>query len=545
MLCCRSNTHAPQGESSPYPSYQPSPVSRPAQPAMPASAKLSGNHGAREIDVGNTNVGKSLDQEKVQSTQETGTSPESTSLLITEHLFFDNPAQIKSLLQRGADVDEVDSSGRTPLMHAVMLGNAGNAEVLLDHGANIEAVDQSGRTPLKHAILLKREDLVRLLLARGANTEATGGEGGQTPLMTALIGSPKIVKILLQHGANAEAVNSSGLTPLVSAYRETRPDALHALVESGVDLEATDKLGRTLLMAATNDGRLDVAKLLLTHGANVNAVDKHGDTPLTLAIWKGHVELAKMLLARRANVRHSRDGADFWLLRRASVHKNRNLLHALIKAMPYSDKTRIPAAPLSTLFPKQKAFSNANVEALLRDDCIGILDALIPHNWMMSTRCIHRFAFMYDADENGIFSVKADPDAVLFKAAQGGGAWIALDAIAYGANLHAVDEESGFTPLQAAAFNGNLNVVTALAPRLQAESKDERINSANRQQVNLAMLAAAKAGHMNVVHQLLAMGADPQTRDEDGVSALQHAEMSGHLDKEMLMILLGERPPHE
>lgn len=545
MLCCRSNTHAPQGESSPYPSYQPSPVSRPAQPAMPASAKPSGNHSAREIDVGNTNVGKSLDQEKVQSTQEAGASPESTSLLITEHLFFDNPAQIKSLLQRGADVDEVDSSGRTPLMHAVMLGNAGNAEVLLDHGANIEAVDQSGRTPLKHAILLKREDLVRLLLARGANTEATGGEGGQTPLMTALIGSPKIVKILLQHGANAEAVNSSGLTPLVSAYRETRPDALHALVESGVDLEATDKLGRTLLMAATNDGRLDVAKLLLTHGANVNAVDKHGDTPLTLAIWKGHVELAKMLLARRANVRHSRDGADFWLLRRASVHKNRNLLHALIKAMPYSDKTRIPAAPLSTLFPKQKAFSNANVEALLRDDCIGILDALIPHNWMMSTRCIHRFAFMYDADENGIFSVKADPDAVLFKAAQGGGAWIALDAIAYGANLHAVDEESGFTPLQAAAFNGNLNVVTALAPRLQAESKDERINSANRQQVNLAMLAAAKAGHMNVVHQLLAMGADPQTRDEDGVSALQHAEMSGHLDKEMLMILLGERPPHE
>ena len=59
---------------------------------------------------------------------------------------------IEELLKNGANIDDADRSGRTPLMVAAKLGRAGFAKLLVDNGANVYAKDERGNTPLEYAI---------------------------------------------------------------------------------------------------------------------------------------------------------------------------------------------------------------------------------------------------------------------------------------------------------------------------------------------------------------------------------------------------------
>ncbi|MGB0575611.1 MAG: ankyrin repeat domain-containing protein [Alphaproteobacteria bacterium] len=43
-----------------------------------------------------------------------------------------------------------------------------------------------------------------------------------------------------------------------------------------------------------------------------------------------------------------------------------------------------------------------------------------------------------------------------------------------------------------------------------------------------ALIRAAWNGHLSIVNQLLAAGADPNRRDNNGVSAIEHAKREGH-----------------
>lgn len=80
-----------------------------------------------------------------------------------------------SLLDTGKlDIDAVDSSLSTPLVHASQMGHLRAVEELLERGASLEATDGYGRTPLYMAARNRRAEVVRLLLSRGAVPDACG-----------------------------------------------------------------------------------------------------------------------------------------------------------------------------------------------------------------------------------------------------------------------------------------------------------------------------------------------------------------------------------
>lgn len=72
------------------------------------------------------------------------------------------------MLERNADKQHADSTGRTPLDLAAYQGSAALVQMLLDHGAQIEHVDINGMRPLDRAIACRNVQVVQVFLKRGA-----------------------------------------------------------------------------------------------------------------------------------------------------------------------------------------------------------------------------------------------------------------------------------------------------------------------------------------------------------------------------------------
>jgi hypothetical protein len=76
--------------------------------------------------------------------------------------------KLQMLLDKQADVDARDESGRTALLLAALHGQAHAVDVLLAHGADPNAADANGDTPLKVAIEAHQQAIAAALQRAGA-----------------------------------------------------------------------------------------------------------------------------------------------------------------------------------------------------------------------------------------------------------------------------------------------------------------------------------------------------------------------------------------
>jgi ankyrin repeat protein len=72
------------------------------------------------------------------------------------------------LIRAGADINAMDTEGRTALILAAAHGHQTTVRLLLDAGADTNVVDNSGRTPLMWAALSGYVDIVQALTDAGA-----------------------------------------------------------------------------------------------------------------------------------------------------------------------------------------------------------------------------------------------------------------------------------------------------------------------------------------------------------------------------------------
>lgn len=87
------------------------------------------------------------------------------------------------------------------------------AKSLLEDGANVNEKNRVGNTPLHLAIINDSPDMVSLLLEYGANVNEKNNSGN-TPLHLAKGKGAEIAKLLLEKGADINSTNSNGRTPL-------------------------------------------------------------------------------------------------------------------------------------------------------------------------------------------------------------------------------------------------------------------------------------------------------------------------------------------
>lgn len=121
------------------------------------------------------------------------------------------------LLANGADPNERDDKGNTPLQAAILAGNEELAGLFVTHGTDVNAKSQGNLTALHQAANRGWAGFVSVLLAEGAEPNARDNDG-DTPLhIAARRGHPEVVKLLVAHGADAGIKNSRGYTPLDEA----------------------------------------------------------------------------------------------------------------------------------------------------------------------------------------------------------------------------------------------------------------------------------------------------------------------------------------
>ena len=130
--------------------------------------------------------------------------------------------EVKRLINMGADVNQVDARGITPLLYAMSQDNVDvdMVKYLAENGADINQVEKSGETALSlatgaFAARANNSEMVRYLVAKGANVNHALSDG-VTPLMQ-VSGNLALTKFLLEQGANANATTKAGETALTYA----------------------------------------------------------------------------------------------------------------------------------------------------------------------------------------------------------------------------------------------------------------------------------------------------------------------------------------
>ena len=236
-------------------------------------------------------------------------------------------AQVRTLLDSGADVNGTQVDGMTALHWAVYHDDSVTASLLMQSGADVGAANRYGVTPISLAATNRNADVVRLLLDAGADANATLS-GGETVLMTAArAGSAEAVTALLAGGGDPNARERRDQTALMWAAAEGHASVVDVLIGAGADVHNSLKSGFTPLFFAVRGGHLEAVRTLLEAGVGVNEVLQRvkegpeaflnsvskrpvddGTSPLLLAVRNGHFELAVALIEAGADPNDQRTG---------------------------------------------------------------------------------------------------------------------------------------------------------------------------------------------------------------------------------------------
>ena len=124
-------------------------------------------------------------------------------------------ASINGLLDKGADINQQDSAGRTPLYLTSCNDRVEIVKQLLEAGAKVDIADKrSGFRPLHCSAKQGNAGITELLIRYGANVDAQSLQG-ETPLHLAVVnGHPAVVVILLKYLAKVEICDTQGKTPM-------------------------------------------------------------------------------------------------------------------------------------------------------------------------------------------------------------------------------------------------------------------------------------------------------------------------------------------
>lgn len=176
--------------------------------------------------------------------------------------FFKSKAEGLRLLSAAPELITARTGlGETALHYLAVENQLDSVRTLVERGAELNTIDECGGTPLSEAALLGYVELVQYLLSVGAHINV---EGQSEPTLNngTSSGKAEVVRLLLKAGADVNITNDIGETPLHIAARKDDLELVQLLVESGADIRANRIFDETPLKVAEYAGAMATAKYL-------------------------------------------------------------------------------------------------------------------------------------------------------------------------------------------------------------------------------------------------------------------------------------------
>lgn len=174
---------------------------------------------------------------------------------------------IGELVGRGADINQRDSYGRTPLHFAVSFSEYDTVTAVIVQNAEVNVRDYAGRAPLFEAVQKEDFNTAKLLVENGADINIRE-KHGLTPLhLTILKNNFQFIKWLICLDADVNTESHKGNTPLFDALllrnktetqteRKEYNDIIKLLIEHGADTTIKTTQGFTINHVTSKDAVL-------------------------------------------------------------------------------------------------------------------------------------------------------------------------------------------------------------------------------------------------------------------------------------------------
>uniref|UniRef100_A0A8D2NAG1 Protein phosphatase 1 regulatory subunit n=1 Tax=Zonotrichia albicollis TaxID=44394 RepID=A0A8D2NAG1_ZONAL len=212
----------------------------------------------------------------------------------------ENLDMVKFLVENGANVNQQDNEGWTPLHAVASCGYLNIAEYLISHGANVAAVNSEGEVPSDIAEEAAMKDLLlEQVKKQGVDLELCRKEEEQQMLQDARqwLNSGRIEDVKQPR---------TGATALHVAAAKGYSEVMRLLIQAGFNLNVQDNDGWTPLHAAAHWGVKEACSILAEALCDMDIRNKLGQTPFDVAD-EGLVEHLEMLQKKQTVLRSEKE----------------------------------------------------------------------------------------------------------------------------------------------------------------------------------------------------------------------------------------------
>ena len=201
------------------------------------------------------------------------------------------PSKIKRAELGRLLLEEVSKAGRYDEEQALDL---------IHQGAELDQRNSDGYTPLLLALLYGQGKVAMALVRAGADMNVQNSNG-YSPLISAVFhGLDLVAYELIRRGANLDLQNYSGYTALGSVTFSGNLEMATALIDAGADVNLPNNLGYTPLMHAVGGGYYELAKRLIIAGADKTRTNHQRHSASDMAARAP--EMSKLLSMSREEV---------------------------------------------------------------------------------------------------------------------------------------------------------------------------------------------------------------------------------------------------
>lgn len=453
----------------------------------------------RRIDFFNT-IKEILTSDQIKYLVNLSTLDGDTPLHLAEGVY----AMTQILLDAGADIDQVNYLGETPLVNALCRGHFSIANFLIAEGADtrifppqrhLAAEDRTltmrgfydkgamryhdGSLKKKWVKDFVRESVLRGLFYRCRDLDIDFTNYNDPEVLFNAIENQDfdVVKLLVDCGVNVNTQDERGYTPLIAAIKEENEEIVQLLLDAHADTLIKTYQDSSALMIAASVEHIGIFKKMLAYPHSIDDESLSNTTALTVAIRHYNNDAVKELLIHHANPNYTNQNNRTPLL---CALKECNQVAIDLLIAHGADKEAKDSNGYSLLMQILFLGGPPSVELAIKLGCP--LDEKTREGW-----------------------------TALILAAEAGYVKVVDILLKHGASVDLADN-NGWTPLIFAVHYGQENVVDSL---LAAKAS---VNISNNGRMTALMIAAI-LGRERIVKKLLLAGASLAYQTADGLSA--------------------------